>query len=468
MKPQPNRDPYDTQSIWQMDHDHFVHPWADFASFEKDGCLVISDAEGAYIYDTDGKRYLDGIGGLWCVNIGYGREEMAEAIADQVRQLPYFNPFTDTTNPPAAKLARKLAELAPGTLNRVLYSSGGSTANESAIRLIHNYNNRRGIPGKKHIITRAEAYHGSTYLTMSLDGKKSDRIGFDYITDWIHHVSSPNSYRRPEGMSVEEFGDHLVEELRNKILEVGPENVACFIAEPVLGAGGVVVPPPGYHHRTWEVCREYDVVYISDEVVTAFGRLGHMFASEDMFGICPDIITCAKGISSGYLPLGATLFSEEMYEVISAPDAEGAFTHGFTYSGHPVCCAAALKNIEIIEREQICDHVRELGPYFEEQLATLRDLPIVGDVRGSHFMMCVENVADKDTKAMFPDEVNIGKRIANQCEERGLIVRPVGHLNVLSPPLTLRREQIDETVDILRKGIKAAADELVRENVRID
>ena len=193
-----------------------------------------------------------------------------------------------------------------------------------------------------------------------------------------------------------------------------------------------------------------------------------MFASEDRFGIDPDIITCAKGLSSGYLPLGATLFSEEMYEVISAPGAEGAFTHGFTYSGHPVCCAAGLKNIEIIERERICEHVREVGPYFEKQLATLRDLPIVGDVRGSHFMMCVENVANKDTKAMFPDEVNIGKRIANQCEERGLIVRPVGHLNVLSPPLTLRREQIDETVDILRKGIKATADELVRENVQFD
>jgi adenosylmethionine-8-amino-7-oxononanoate aminotransferase len=284
--------------------------------------------------------------------------------------------------------------------------------------------------------------------------------------DFIHHIPAPNVYRRPSGVSVEQFCDQKVADLENKILELGPENVACFIAEPIMGAGGVIVPPPGYQRRTWEVCKKYEVLYISDEVVTAFGRLGEIFASEAVFDVRPDILICAKGISSGYLPLGATLFSDEIYDVISVPQAEGAmFTHGFTYSGHPVSCAAGNKNIEIIEREDICGHVREVGPYLEQQLATLLDLPIVGDVRGKHFMMCVENVADKETKELLPAEAHIGNRIADHCQKRGLIVRPMAHLNVLSPPLILTKEQIDTMVAILRESITAATDDLVREGL---
>jgi putrescine aminotransferase len=282
----------------------------------------------------------------------------------------------------------------------------------------------------------------------------------------VHHIPSPNTYRRPDGMSEEEFCTEKVADLENKIVELGPENVACFIAEPIMGAGGVIVPPAGYHRRTREVCDKYDVLYISDEVVTGFGRLGHFFASEAVFDLVPDVITCAKGISSGYLPLSATILSEKIYDVISVPQAEGAmFTHGFTYSGHPVVCAAGVKNIEIMERENICGHVREWGPYFESQLQGLRDYPIVGDVRGSHFMMCIENVADKKTKALLPDEVGIGGRIARHCQERGLIVRPIAHLNVMSPPLILDREQIDTMVGILHESIQATMDELVRENL---
>jgi adenosylmethionine-8-amino-7-oxononanoate aminotransferase len=263
-------------------------------------------------------------------------------------------------------------------------------------------------------------------------------------------------------MTVEEFCDQKVADLEDKILELGPENVACFVAEPIMGAGGVIVPPSGYHRRTWEVCQKYGVLYISDEVVTAFGRLGEMFASESVFDVTPDVIICAKGITSGYLPLGATLFSDEIYEVISVPQAEGAmFTHGLTYSGHPVCCAAGLKNIEIMEREDICGHVREVGPYLEAQLATLLDLPIVGDVRGKNFMMCVENVANQETKELLPAEVKIGKRIAEHCQNRGLMVRPLAHLNILSPPLILSREQIDTVVDTLRESIIATMDDLV-------
>ncbi len=238
------------------------------------------------------------------------------------------------------------------------------------------------------------------------------------------------------------------------------------LAEPIMGAGGVMVPPKGYHKRFQEVCRKNEILYISDEVVTAFGRLGHFFASEAVFDIQPDIITCAKGFSSAYAPLSGTLISDEFYDVISVPQAEGAlFTHGFTYSGHPVCCAAGLKNIEIMEREDICGHVRAVGPYLEEKLAGLADLPIVGDVRGSHFMMCVENVADKEGKALFAPEVAIGKRIADACQKRGVLVRPIAHLNVLSPPLILTRGEIDHMVTTLRDAIGEVQDDLVREGL---
>jgi len=457
---------FDTHDLWRKDRDHTIHPWTDFSTFKEEGSMIMAESEGAYVVDSDGQRYIDGIGGLWCVNIGYGREEMAEAIASQARQLCYYSTFTHLATPPAAELSEKLAVLAPGPLNHIFFGTGGSMANETAIRVIHFYFNRLGKKNKKQIISRVDGYHGSTYLTMSMTGVFFDHIGFDVIKDFIHHIPAPNVYRRPDGMSVEEFCDQKVADLENKILELGPENVACFIAEPIMGAGGVIVPPSGYHRRTWEVCKKYEVLYISDEVVTAFGRLGEMFASEAVFDITPDVLVSAKGITSGYLPLGATIFSDEIYEVISIPQAEGAmFTHGFTYSGHPVSCAAGLKNIEIIEREDICGHVREVGPYLEQQLATLLDLPIVGDVRGKYFMMCIENVANKETKELLPAEATIGKRIANHCQKRGLLVRPLAHLNILSPPLILTKEQIDTVVDTIRDSITATMDDLVREGL---
>ncbi len=459
---------YDTQAIWQKDKDHFLHPWTHFDSFRKDGSLVIAEGSGPYVFDSRGKRYLDGIGSLWSMGIGYGREEMAEAIADQVKRLAFFNTFVDTTNPPAAELAAKLAELAPGSLNHVAFACTGSDANDTAVRLCHYYHARRGKPQKKHIISRWDGYHGSTYLGMSLTGRKGDRSPlFHYITDFVHHVSSPYVYRRPDGMTVEQFCDALVEELERKIVEIGPENVAAFIAEPILGAGGVLVPPPGYHRRTREVCGRHDVLYISDEVVTAFGRVGHWFASKDLFDLDPDIIVSAKGISSGYVPLAATIFSDAIDEVIGAPDPDAWFTQGFTYSGHPVACAAGLKNIEIMEREDICGHVRQVGPYLEQRLAELYDLPIVGDVRGRNFMMCTEYVADKTTREVFPEGVNIGKRIADHCEAQGLIVRPLEHLNIMSPPLILTKDQVDELVEKLSAGIRATIDSIVRDGYRV-
>ena len=455
---------YDTAGLRRKDRDHNIHPWTDFATFGEEGSLVVAESEGCYVYDSEGNRYLDGIGGLWCVNIGYGNDEMAQAIADQARRMTYYSSFGHITTPPAAELAAKLASLTPAPLNHVFFGTGGSMANDTAIRIIHFYFNRLGRKTKKKIIARTDGYHGSTYLAMSMTGVAFDHQGFDLAPGLVHHIPNPNPYRRPHGMSMEAFCDEKVADLENAILALGPENVAAFIAEPIMGAGGVVVPPPGYHRRTKEVCERYEVLYVSDEVVTGFGRLGHFFASEPVFDLVPDVITSAKGISSGYLPLSATILSDAMYDVISVPQAEGAlFTHGFTYSGHPVCCAAGLKNIEIMERDDVCGHVREVGPYLEAQLATLKDLPIVGDVRGKCFMMCVENVADRETRALLPTEAEVGKRIAKHAQERGVIVRPIAHLNVLSPPLTMTRRQVDELTGVLRESITATMGELRRE-----
>ncbi len=457
------------KSLWRKDRDHFIHPFTHFPSFEKEGALVISEGRGAYVFDADGKRYLDGIAGMWCVNIGHGNVELADAMAEQAKRLAYFNTFVDTTNPPAAELAARLAELAPARLNRVFFDTGGSAANDTTVRTLHHYFNRLGKHKKKKLISRRDAYHGSSYLAMALTGKEEDHEGFDIPSGLVDYVSCPNPYRRARGTTIDQYCDQLVAELEAKIVELGPENVAAFFAEPILGAGGVIVPPPGYHRRTQEVCRRYEVLYVSDEVVTGFGRLGRMFASEPLFDLDPDVITCAKGLTSGYIPLGASIFSDEIYEVISKSDPDhDSFNHGFTYSGHPVSCAVALKNIEIIERDRICEHVQEVGPYFEKRLARLDSLPLVGDVRGSHFMLCVENVANKQTRELLPYEIGIGKRIANHCEKRGLIVRPIGHLNVISPPLTLTRDEIDELVEILQASIEATADDLVREGISIE
>ena len=461
-----NFEQYDTEAIRQKDLAHNLHPFTDFATIKQEGSLVIAESEGAYIYDSDGNRFLDGIAGLWCVNLGYAIDEIAQTMADQARRIPYYSTFGGQTTPPAAELAAQLAELAPGPLNHVFYGTGGSMANDTAVRIIHFYFNRLGKPKKKQVIARTDGYHGSTYLAMSLTGVKANHLGFDVIEDWVHHIPAPNPYRRPKDMSLNDFADHSVQQLEDKILEIGPENVAAFIAEPIMGAGGVIVPPPGHHKRTREICTKYEVLYISDEVVTAFGRLGHIFASESAFDLVPDVITLAKGLSSGYLPLSATMLSDEIYDVISVPQAEGAiFTHGFTYSGHPICCAVGAKVIEIMQRDKICEHVLEVGPYFEARLKTLLDLPLVGDVRGSHFMMCVENVANKETKALLDPATKVGNRIAAHCQAHGVLVRPIGHLNVLSPPLILTKQQVDIIVEKLRSAIEATMDDLVREGL---
>ncbi|GAB3112242.1 aminotransferase [Aestuariicella hydrocarbonica] len=459
----PTQPGYDTQAIIEKDKAHHVHPWQVFDVFRDEGALPIVKGEGSYIFDSEGRKYFDAVGGLWCNNIGLGRKEMAEAIAAQAYQLSYASPFVDLTNIPAAELAAKLASLAPATLNHVFFTCGGSTAVDTAFRMIHYYQNCRGKHAKKHIISRINSYHGTTYASMSIGGKPGDHPPeFDFISDTIHHLSYPNYYRcAAEGMSESEFVDTLVQEFEDKIEELGgADNVAAFFAEPIMGAGGVIVAPEGYLKRMHAVCKANDILYVSDEVVTAFGRLGHWFASEDEFGIVPDMITSAKGLTSGYQPLGALLFSDEIWDVLNAENSGRCFAHGFTYSGHPVACAAALKNIEIMEREQLLENVKEVGPYFEQQLKTLEDLPIVGQVRGRKFMVCVEYVADKKTKALFPEELDIGKRVSNNADELGLITRAIVHLNVMSPPLTMNKDEVDFIVATLRQAIEATIAEL--------
>jgi putrescine aminotransferase len=459
---------YSAEQIWEMDKNHFIHPYTDFTSFAEEGSQIISKADGMHVIDSDGKSYLDSIAGLWCVNIGHGREEMAKTISDQVLSMQYYNPFGHSTNVPGAILAAKLAELAPGDLNNVFYTCGGSTAVDSAIRLVHYFNNIRGKNNKKQIIARNNAYHGSTYVASNLSGIHVCKNNLDRIADsWINHVSAADMFHRPKGaenLSEAEFTKFLVDEFENRIVQLGEDNVAAFIAEPIMGAGGVLVAPDGYHRAMHEMCKKYDMLYIADEVVTAFGRLGHFFASEEVFDMQPDIIITAKGISSGYIPLGAAIISDKVWDVVSNPKAGGGvLTMGYTYSGHPVACAAALKNIEIIERENLLEHVREVGPYFQEKMKTLSDLPIFGDARGSHLMLGIEFVVNNETKEPFPPEASIANRIFTHCRNSGLIVRPIGNTIVMSPPLIITKEQIDGIALILRKSIKFAISDLMND-----
>ncbi|NEI71612.1 aminotransferase [Rhizobium lusitanum] len=454
---------YTNADVKRLDIEHFIHPYTDFATFRQEGSQITASASGVHIFDEEGRKYLDGIAGLWCVNLGHGRRELVDAIAHQAATMQYYNPFGHSTNVPAALLAAELAELLPGSLNHVFYTTGGSTANDLAIRMVHHYFNRLGKPNKKKIIARVDAYHGSTYVTAQLTGIHATKYGFDSVgQDFIHHISAANSYRRPAGMSEAAYCDHLVQEFEDRILQLGPDNVAAFIAEPIMGAGGVLVAPDGYHRRMHAICRKYGLLYIADEVVTAFGRLGEWSASEALYGYVPDIMILAKGLTSGYIPLGAAVFSSEFYDVIASPQCEGGqLTLGFTYSGHAVACAAGLATIETMKRDGLNEHVRVVGPAFLKALEALNAFEIVGDVRGSHLMCGIELVKDKVAKRSFAPTVGSAHQVFLACRERGLIVRPIGDKIVLSPPLIFTEEHCQETVRILSEAISAVSDTLL-------
>ena len=454
--------PASPENVRLWDQEHFLHPWEGMGPEPADR-LVAAEGQGIYLIDAAGRRFIDGPGGMWNVQIGYGRREMGEAIAEQVARLAYHSPWSFASEP-SAKLARKLAELAPGDLNTVFFSTGGSSAVDSALRFAQFYNNLRGRPEKKLFLSREKSYHGSTYLTASVSGKERDGDILDIETRLVRILPNINPYIRPEGVSVEDWCDAKVADLENAIAELGADRIAAYLSEPIMASGGVIVPPPGYHRRCREICRENDILYISDEVVTGFGRLGHWFASESVFDFVPDIITCAKGLTSGYLPLGATIISDRLFDEIVADErAAVTFKNGYTYSGHPVCCAAALKNIEIIENEGLLEHVRKIGPHFQARLRDLARHEIVGDARGMGLVGCIEGrpapgMSEADRLKI---DFEFGARVDAKCEEMGLIVRPLINMCVFSPPLIITPAQIDLMFDILDRAIAQVEAEMM-------
>ena len=441
------------ETLTKWDREHQIHPWAAMDDWRGYDNMLVETAKGIYFWDAQGKRHIDGPGGMWCNQIGPGRRDMAEAIADQVIKLSYTSPFSNATEP-SSVLAKKLAEMAPGDLNNVFFTTGGSTAVDTALRTMQYLNNRRGMPEKKMILAREKGYHGSTYLAHSVTGKERDKSEFDFETRLVHFLPDVNPYRRPKGTSVADWCDAKVADLEAAITELGADKIGAFIAEPILSSGGVIIPPEGYHRRTWEICRANDILYISDEIVTGFGRLGQWFASESVFGIVPDMITSAKGLTSGYLPLGACIISDRVMEQMSGLGEASSFTNGYTYSAHPVSCAAALKNIEIFESEGILEHVREVSPHFQARLTALTRFDIVGDVRGMGLLGCIEGKAEN-----LEAERTLGAQIDKACEDLGLIVRPLINMAVFSPPLIITKDQIDEMFDILEQALeKVSAD----------
>ncbi|WP_425082111.1 aminotransferase [Ruegeria arenilitoris] len=453
----------DFQSVRDWDNEHFLHPWEGMSFLGQNERTFAESGQGVHIVTEDGKRLIDGPAGMWCVQLGYGNAEIADAMAQQAKEMAYFSPFNNANSAPA-RLAHEIAKRTPGDLNHVFFTTGGSTAVDSALRFVQFRNNLLGKPEKKIVISRQKAYHGSTYLAASVSGKERDKGWLDQASHLTRFLPNVNPYTRRADQTVEDFLDEKIADLENMILETDPDKVAAFIAEPILCSGGVIVPPQGYHRRCLDICRKYDVLYISDEVVTGFGRLGHWFASEDVFGIQPDIITCAKGMTSGYIPMGACIISDRLIADVSGGNAqEATFSNGFTYSGHPVSAAAGLKTIEIMERDGILGHVRALTPLFEERLQGLAALPLVGDARGMGLVGCVECVADANADNLLDLDKSVGALIDQHCQENGLILRPIINMCVFSPPLIITEGELNQMFDILEKGIRLATEDLTQQ-----
>ena len=444
---------------------HLLHPWADLPNLGQDHTTpLITRGEGVYVYDELGRKILDGPGGMWCMQVGYGRKEIADAISQQALTLSYASTFS-VMHPKEIELATRIAKVTPGDLNRVFFTTGGSTAVDSALRLCHLVSNIKGKTTRKHILCREQGYHGSTFLSASVTGKERDKSLLDTEKDLVHFLSSPLSSSDKLQRGEKEFCDFLVAELEGKILEIGPENIMCFIAEPVLGSGGVVVPPEDYNRRTWEVVKRYGITYIADEVVTAFGRLGHWFVSEHLYGIKPDIITFAKGVTSGYLPLGGFAVSDAFMSQISHENADdNLFSTGYTWSANPICCAAALASWDILEREGILDHVKDVGPYFQSRLRELEKHDLVKEVRGVGLMAAVELEAPSyiPGASLLDRDYALGDLVDRHCYELGLMVRPLINVCILSPPLVISSMQVDELIEKLKSGIDLTHQQLLQ------
>ena len=455
--------PQSEKSISDLDHRHFLHLWGTFQD-ENTGYTVIKHSKGIYLYDENGKKFIDGPGGMWCVNLGYGKQELASAIADQCMKLSYSSPWFSTTEP-ATLLAKKLSSLTPGDLNTVFFTTCGSTAIDSAVRFVQFYFNSIGKYNKKMFIAREKGYHGSTMMAASLSGKERDKTLLDTIEKNVTFLSDVNPSLREKNQSIEEWCHLKVSELENTIKDLGPDKVAAFVAEPILASGGVIIPPEGYHKKTWEICKKYEVLYISDEVVTAFGRLGHWFASEKVFGFTPDIITCAKGITSGYIPMGATIISDTLISRLKHSNAEyePIFSNGYTYSGHPIAAAAALKTIDIMEKEHVLPHVQKVSPYFQKKMTELGEkYEVIQETRGLGLLGCLEGQSNAhlENKKQLKFDYEFGNLVDKAAESRGLLVRPIINLCVFSPPLIIQKTEIKEMFGIL----DAALDEVQRLN----
>ena len=446
---------------WQeLDRRHHLHPFTDHAELARKGTRIIVRAEGCWLWDSHGNRILDAMAGLWCVNAGYGRRELVEAASRQMAELPYYNAFFQSATPSCVELAARLAKIAPDGLSRVFFTNSGSEANDTAVKLIRYYWNLQGRPLKKTIISRRYAYHGVTLAAASLSGLPNMHPQADLPLPGFEHVDAPYWYAHGGALDPETFGLHAARSLEERILELGPDSVGAFIGEPVQGAGGVIIPPPGYWAEVQRICRQYDILLVADEVICGFGRTGQWFGVQ-RFGIEPDLMTVAKGLSSGYQPIAAVLVGDRVGDAIVEAGEEWA--HGFTYSGHPVAAAVALENLRVLESEGL--HERASGPlgeHFAAALGSLSDHPLVGEVRTCGLLGAVELVEDKAERRYFAPNRRVGQICRDHCIENGLVMRAVRDVMVVAPPLIITEAEIDEMVMRARRALDQTAADLAR------
>ena len=431
----------------QLSNDHHLAPFSDFKQLKEVGPRIITHAKGVYLWDSEGHKILDGMAGLWCVAIGYGRDELAEAASKQMRELPYYNLFFMTAHPPVLELSKAIAEIAPEGMNHVFFTGSGSEGNDTMLRMVRHYWAIKGQPDKKVIISRKNGYHGSTVAGASLGGMTYMHEQGDLPIPGITHIPQPYWFGEGGDMSPEEFGIWAANQLEEKILELGVDTVGAFIAEPIQGAGGVIVPPATYWPRIKEILAKYDILFVADEVICGFGRTGEWFGS-DFYDLKPDMMTIAKGLTSGYIPMGGLIVRDEVVAVLNEG---GDFNHGFTYSGHPVAAAVALENIRILREEKIIEKVHaETAPYLQKRLRELNDHPLVGEVRGVGMLGAIELVQDKATRKRYEGR-GVGMICRQFCFANGLIMRAVSDTMIISPPLVISKDEIDELVTKARK-----------------
>ena len=438
---------------------YFLHPYSNLKLHEEQGPLVITEGKGIYVYDEDGNEYIEGLAGLWCTALGFGEERLVKAANAEMSKLPFFYSFFHRSHDKGIDLAEKLVQLAPVPMSKAFFTSSGSEANDTAIKLIWYYNNARGLTDKKKIISRHKAYHGVTIATASLTGLPANHRDFDLPIDRILHTDCPHYYRFAEtGESEEDFATRLADNLERLIVDEGPETIAAFIAEPVMGAGGVIVPPATYFEKIQAVLKKYDVLFVVDEVICGFGRTGNYWSCQT-FDLKPDMITMAKALTSAYLPMGAVLISEPIYrELVNESEKIGVFGHGYTYTGHPVCAAVALEALNIYEERDIVGHVRSVGPVLQNGLRAFSDHPLVGEVRGVGLMAAVELVKDKATGEPFDPQAGIGAYFSKRALEHGLIVRAIGDVIAFSPPLVISEAEIQLLLTRFECAINDTAD----------